>query len=329
MKNVRGWLAALALALLLPGALRAQDTEDRRGSGYMGIFFGWSDDGRTEVREVVRGSPADRAGIRSGDVVVRLNGRAPTRQAVDQLRETLDRGDTVHLRVRHDGEEADRLVIAAARPRTMVYGGLPGTVPGTVWTPGDGRIVIRMDTIAGRIDSLVVRMDSLRSRLRMRTRGDSLVIHMDTVWRVMRDSLRTALPRASREFRTAVPFLAEWGSRSVAGAEFAEMNPGLGRYFHTNEGLLVLQVGPQTPSGRGGLQAGDVVVEAAGHKVERVRDLRDAFTRAAGQEVRLTVLRDGRRQQLSVRWQPTETRTYRIETERARTRERLAPSRRP
>jgi serine protease Do len=112
----------------------------------------------------------------------------------------------------------------------------------------------------------------------------------------------------------------------VAGAEFAEMNAGLGKYFHTNEGLLVLQVGPQTPSGRGGLQAGDVVVEAAGRKVERVRDLRDAFTRGAGQEVRLTVLRDGRRQQLSVRWEP-DTRVYRYETERGRIR--VTPERRP
>ena len=324
--NARRWLlAALALALALPGALRAQETEAPRGTGYMGIYFAWDDQGRTEVREVVRGSPADRAGVRSGDLVVRLNGRAPTRQAVDELRESLDRGDSVRLRVRHDGEEADRLIIAAARPRTMVYG-LPGTIPGTVYTPGDRRIVIRMDTSAGRIDSLVVRMDSLRSRLRTRYRGDSLVIHTDTVFRVLRDSLRRQLPRAAREFRTAVPFLAEFGSRSVAGAEFAEMNAGLGKYFHTSEGLLVLQVGPQTPSARGGLQSGDVVVEAAGRKVERVRDLRDAFTRAAGQEVRLTVLRDGRRQQLSVRWQP-ETRVWRYETERRQ--ERLAPSRRP
>jgi S1-C subfamily serine protease len=323
--SVRRWLAALALALALPGALRAQEGEGRQGSGYMGIYFGWSDDGRAEVREVVRGSPADRAGVRAGDVVVRLNGRAPTREAVDALREGLNRGDSVRLRVRQDGAEAERVIVAAARPRSMVYG-LPGTVPGEVIMGGDRRIVIRMDTIAGHIDSLVVRMDSLRSRLRVRRGGrDSLVIRMDTVFRVMRDSLRASLPRAAREFRTAVPFLSEFGSRSVAGAEFAEMNAGLGRYFHTSEGLLVLQVSPQTPGARGGLQPGDVVLEAAGRKVERVRDLRDAFTRAAGQEVRLTVLRDGRRQQLSVRWQPeTRNRVYRYDTERT-----LVPSRRP
>lgn len=318
--NVRRWIAALALLLAIPGAVRAQDAEGRRqGTGYMGIYFGWSD-GRTEVREVVDGSPADRAGIRAGDVVVRLNGRAPTREAVDALRETLDRGDSVRLVVRHEGESRDveRVLVAAARPQRIVSA-IPGMGHGTWVVPGDGRIVIRMDTIAGRVDSLMVRMDSLRTRLRMRGGArDSLVFRYDTIVRVWGDSLRRAWPRVQSEFRAAVPggtFLYDFASRSVAGAEFAEMNAGLGRYFRTNEGLLVLQVSPQTPSARGGLQAGDVVLEAAGRKVERVRDLRDAFTRANGQEVRLSVLRDGRRQQVSVRWEPPRGGTFRFDSD--------------
>lgn len=320
--NVRRWITALALALLaLPGALRAQEDQPRPNAGYMGIFFGF-DDGQTQVRDVVDGSPADRAGIRRGDVVLSLNGRAPTREAVDALRETLKRGDTVRLRVRHDGEEVERSLVAAARPGRIVSV-VPGMGRGGIVIPGDGRIVIRMDTMAVTMDSLMVRMDSLRGRLRMRGR-DSLVFRYDTLVRVWRDSLRAAFPRAEREFRAAAPFLYEFGSRSVAGAEFTEMNAGLGRYFHTTEGLLVLEVGPQTPSGRAGLQAGDVVVEAAGHKVDRVRDLRDAFTRANGREVRLTVLRDGRRQQISVRWEPMRTQVWRYNGEGE-----LQPSRRP
>lgn len=325
--NARRWLVALALALAVPGAARAQDTEGRQGTGYMGIYFGWNDAGRAEVREVVEGSPAYRAGVRRGDQVLRLNGRAPTRDAVEHLRETLDRGDTVRLRVSHDGQEADRVLVAASRPQRIVSG-IPGMGHGTIVVPGDRRVVIRMDTIAGRMDSLMVRMDSLRTRLRVR-RGDSLVIRLDTLTRVWSDSLRRALPRAGQQVRAWVPFMAELGSRSVAGAEFTEMNAGLARYFHTSDGLLVLQVGPDTPGARGGLQAGDVVLEAAGRKVERVRDLRDAFTRAAGQEVRLTVLRENRRQQLSVRWEPSQARVFRYDTERSERSERLVPSRRP
>jgi len=324
--NVRNWVAGLALALLaLPAALHAQQGEGgRRGTGYMGIYFEFDDQGRAEVRDVVDGSPADRAGVRPGDVVVRLNGRAPTRQAIDALRETLDRGDSVRLRVSHDGQEVDRLVIAAARP-TRVATVMPGMGHGAWVIPGDGRVVIRLDSVAGRMDSLMVRMDSLRTRLRMRGR-DSLVFRYDTLIRVWSDSLRRSLPRMEGQWRAAAPFIAEFGSRTVAGAEFTEMNAGLGRYFHTTDGLLVLEVSPQTPSARGGLQAGDVVLEAAGRKVERVRDLREAFARADGREVQLSVLRDGRRQQLSVRWTAPESRVWRVETER---RERMEPSRRP
>jgi membrane-associated protease RseP (regulator of RpoE activity) len=216
----------------------------------------------------------------------------------------------------------DRVVVAAARP-TRVATVMPGMGHGTWVVPGDGRVVIRLDTIAGRMDSLMVRMDSLRTRLRMHAR-DSLVFRYDTLIRVWSDSLRRSLPRMEQQWRTAAPFIAEFGARTLAGAEFTEMNAGLGRYFHTNEGLLVLQVSPQTPSARGGLQAGDVVVEAEGRKVERVRDLREAFARADGREVRLTVLRDGRRQQLSVRWEQPRNRVFRYDTE-----SRLRPSRRP
>jgi predicted metalloprotease with PDZ domain len=322
--KIRTWLAAVALAFILPAAARAQD----RGSGYMGILFGREDDNAARVERVVRGSPADRAGIRAGDVVVRLNGRAATEQAIDDLRDRLDRGDTVRLRVRRDGREEERVVVAAERPRTLVYGGpddddLPGAI---VLAPGDERVVIRMDTIAAHMDSLLIRMDTIRGRLRRR-HGDSIVIRMDTVMRMWRDSLARALPRMGERMRgemRMLPYMFEFGPRSIAGAEFAEMNAGLGRYFHTSQGLLALQVAPQTPAARAGLQAGDVVIEANGRAVRDVGDLREAFAGSGrGQEVRLTVLRDGARRQLSVRWEPPEWRTFRTEPGRGLIEERV------
>jgi S1-C subfamily serine protease len=164
------------------------------------------------------------------------------------------------------------------------------------------------------VDSIRRRMDSLRVHLRRR-HGDSLVIRYDTAVRILRDSLLHVLPRVEGRVREGLaPFFMEFGMRSLAGAEFAEMNPGLGRYFRTNQGLLVLQVAPETPAARAGLQPGDVVVEANGSRVARVGDLRTAFTRADGQEVRLALLRDGRRQNVSVRWDATRGMRYRVES---------------
>ncbi len=333
--KTRIWLAALvALAVALPGALGAQDRGEgrRAGGGYMGILFGWDEQGNAEVRDVVPGSPADRAGVRRGDVVVRLNGRAADEDAVDALRERLDRGDTVRLVLRRDGREEQRTLVAGQRPDQMVYT-IPREGPGGVYTipPGDRRIVIRMDTIANHMDSLLVRMDSLRVHLRER-RGDSLVIRFDTAVRILRDSLMHAVPRLDQQLREGLtPFFMEFGPRSIAGAEFAEMNADLGRYFHTSEGLLVLQMGPETPAARAGLKPGDVVVEANGVAVRRVGQLRDAFVRADGQEVRLTLLREGRRVQLPVRWERPRGARVRIENgervrvERIRTAEPARP----
>lgn len=311
--KMRTMLAAVALAVALPGAARAQERHAARDTGYLGIYFGWNDnDARTEVREVAPGSPAARAGIHQGDVIVRLNGHAATRDAVGDLREHLERGDTVRLRVRHGDREDDRVVVATARPSRTVVAGPGGTqivVPG-----GEHEIVIRMDTLEGHLDSLLVRMDSLRTRMRMR--GDSIVLNLQPGLRMLHDSLMAVLPRGEvlrGRVGDRFPFV-EFGSRSVAGAEFTEMNPGLARYFHTSEGLLVLQVAPETPAARAGLQSGDVVVEANGSRVGAVRSLREAFSRADGREVKLTVLRDGRRQQLSVRWEGTDVRTFRVET---------------
>jgi S1-C subfamily serine protease len=199
--------------------------------------------------------------------------------------------------------------------------------------PGDRRIVIRKDTIQAHMDSLLKRVDSLRVGLYRGRGGDSVVIRVDTVLSLLRDSLLQAFPRELRRLdreglrtieRGVEPFFFEFGRRSIAGAEFAEMNEGLGRYFRTSEGLLVLQVAPESPAARGGLEAGDVVVRAGGRAVEDVGDLREAFSGAEGRTVRLTVVREGRRRELDVRWEAPAVRRFRTEERlerRARPRE--------
>lgn len=304
--RMRSWLAALLLAAALPAAAWAQEGHAhgdvaQRG-GWLGILFDFDSAGGTRVARVVPGSPAERAGVRQGDQVLRVNGRAATEDAVGGLRDHLQRGDTVRLRVRQDGREADRVVIAGERPARMAMGRMPGMegMPGM-----DRRIVIRMDTMQVHLDSLFQRMDSLRMHLR-EFHGDSIVLRLDRLNGV-RDSVMRHLSRGVMQLDSAragvLPYMLEFGPRAIAGAEFAEMNPGLGHYFHTDQGLLVLQVSASTPAGRAGLQAGDVVTEVNGTRLEKVRDLRAAFARANGQEVRLTVLRDGQRRQIAVRWE--------------------------
>jgi predicted metalloprotease with PDZ domain len=184
--------------------------------------------------------------------------------------------------------------------------------------------VIRLDTLSGHLDSLVTRMNGLRGRLRS-FGNDSVVVRLDSTLTVYRDGFSRAWPEAATRIRQSLPMLYALGERSIAGADFTEMNAGLGRYFHTSEGLLVLQVAPGTPAARAGLQPGDVVQQANGTRVTSVRAFREAFARADGHEVSVRVLREGRTQQLRVQWEPTQMRGFRYDSEDGR----LVPSTEP
>jgi membrane-associated protease RseP (regulator of RpoE activity) len=108
------------------------------------------------------------------------------------------------------------------------------------------------------------------------------------------------------------PFFMELGRRAAAGAELAEMNEGLSTYFGgQREGALVIDVAPETPAARAGLRPGDVIVRAGGEEVSDPEDVRRALNRAEEGQVALEVIRQGRRQTLSLEWSGGEPRFHR------------------
>jgi C-terminal processing protease CtpA/Prc len=110
------------------------------------------------------------------------------------------------------------------------------------------------------------------------------------------------------------PFLMELGRRSAAGAELAEMNEGLSRYFgNVQEGALVIDVGSDTPAGRAGLEAGDVIVRAGWQDVDDPEDVRRALMRSENGTTELEVVLQGRRRTLNLQWDGSGVRTFRRE----------------
>lgn len=318
MRLIKGWMPLLAAMLMAPAALAAQRGDAPRG--WMGVAFDWESPGASEARvaEVVARSAAERAGLRTGDIVVRVNGAPATERTIERLREELEVGDTVRLRIRRGRAEEERRVIAARRQ------GIARTLPGEVTViGGDERVTVHLDSMRIRLDSLGRRMGKLRERVRTR-HGDSVVVYSfdrpdgrqgDSVVVNLRsmDRMGRALGRElGRELEVArsLPFFLDVGRRAVAGAELSELNPELARYFRVDDGVLVLQVSRSTPAARAGLQGGDVIVRAGGRTVGSVADLRRAFGAQEGR-VRLEVVRQGQRRQLDVEWSG-----QRVETER-------------
>lgn len=119
---------AVPLADLLPLVERLRDGEDLR-PGLMGIIFKGKDQlqGEPVVDRLRFGSPAERAGLQSGDRIVGVEGRPVTRMA--ELRQALGTryaGETVHIALKRGDQTLERDVplVADLPPYTQPFLGL-------------------------------------------------------------------------------------------------------------------------------------------------------------------------------------------------------------
>lgn len=86
--------------------------------GYLGVATVMNDDLELTVADVIDGSPAVKASIRSGDIILSVNGEAMTDQ--QQFSATVRAraaGDTLKIRLRTHGKERDVSVQLAQKPQ--------------------------------------------------------------------------------------------------------------------------------------------------------------------------------------------------------------------
>ncbi len=319
-----------ALLILLGAAPAVAQGE----SGWIGIAYSPAEDGdwsRVTVRQVMAGSPAERTGIREGDVIVRVNDQVPRSPTTFRAGAP---GDTLRFRIERAGVEREIAVVAGQRPAAA-------TLPVSVRQGADTTVVFDrerfLSAVRTSLDSARVHLDSLHLPAFRFERGDSAVVIIQpdgerreidlrplrvesaqirnlrarmTEMREVSERVRETSERMRegavrlREGQAAVTRLTlDAGRRSVAGAELAEINPGLATYFDAREGLVVLDVAPDTPAARAGLRAGDVIVRANGSGVSTVRDLRSAVSRAEEPRLRLDIVREKRPASLTLRWE--------------------------
>jgi membrane-associated protease RseP (regulator of RpoE activity) len=87
------------------------------------------------------------------------------------------------------------------------------------------------------------------------------------------------------------------------GVRLIDLTPELREYFGVprDAGVLVASVEAESPAGKAGIKAGDVVTAADGGRVDSPRDLSRAVRRKkAGDQVQLDVSRDRAKRQVSV-----------------------------
>ena len=125
--------------------------------------------------------------------------------------------------------------------------------------------------------------------------------------------INTAIVRNAQGLGFAVPIniakkvmedLLKYGKvvRGWLGVYIEDVSPELAKKFGVKGGVLVTKVMKDSPAEKGGLKSGDIIVEFNGQPVKNVADLQlKVINTKPGQEVKITVIREGERKTLTVK----------------------------
>ena len=144
-------LAALAAWLLHADGLAGQESAPGAPAerGWIGISF-VVEDGEPVIKNVFEGSPAARADLRAGDVLLEIGGEDAGREGLVRFARRVRPGQEVELRVRRNGSVRDVELVAGSRPRTAR-------------APVPPEVMARLDSVR---EALVRRFDSIRAGMR-------------------------------------------------------------------------------------------------------------------------------------------------------------------
>ncbi|HWS90657.1 MAG TPA: PDZ domain-containing protein [Pyrinomonadaceae bacterium] len=217
------------------------------------------------IREVVKGSPAEKAGLRANDVIVRFDGEPVT--SVRKLTRLIQESAPDHaarVTVLRGGSEQ---VLSATLTRREPF----------VSAAGEGLFHFPS----------VIFDDAWRL-------GDEAARNSEQ-WKRSQEQMQRKWEEMARKH----PRIFGGSARRIGVATNA-LGKQLAEYFGVTHGLLVSSVEAGSPAEKAGIRAGDIVTEADGQKVEDSGDLVRALSAKEEGEVTLTVVRDRNRRTVRV-----------------------------
>lgn len=233
--------------------------------------FGLRDVRGVAVAKVLDKSPAEAAGIKEGDVIVRFNGDEIT--SVRKLTRLIGEVSPDHqatVTVLRGGKEQDITVTIAKRPMPeFSSGNFQFSVP-PVAKPDmpDFKNMPQFKDMPG---------FNYFPDLKNLPRGEF----------------------KSFEIPNGQGFVWTGGGRQI-GVGIVPLSKQLADYFKVEGGALVDEVRENSPAAKAGLKAGDIVIEANGKAVRNQMDLIKAINEKKEGDVQLTIMRNENRQTITV-----------------------------
>ncbi len=230
------------------------------------------------VEKVVENSPAAAAGIKDGDVIVRINGEeiASTRKLTRLISE-IDADHQVKVTVLRNGSEQEITATLGKRPGAFF---------------GEGNNFSFSSPAP--LDKL--KLDEFKSLPQFKE------FPMLKDFPDLKD-----LPNGEGFRSFTLPGGGEgkvftWSSNNSRqiGVGVTDLTMQLAQHFGVEDGLMINEVRENSPAAKAGLKAGDIIVDANGKAVKSQLDLiREVNSKKEG-DVQLTIVRDGKRQTISV-----------------------------
>ena len=274
----------------------------------IGIVMGEETPEGIELIAVSPGGPAEKAGIRAGDLMVEIGGMElanvenGAKAAVFALMESAKAGDEIEVVVDRGDEVRAYGVVAEVREPASWQSllRLPDTtrVQRIEGEDGERQFIIER-SLAPAIDeeALAERLEIIKERLGengelLHAESFELAPHWEGEYEFIIEDFSDI---ADQAFQGANIW---FGTPHADGLELATLNEALGAYFETDRGVLVVQAREDNAYG---LQPGDVILEVAGKPVSSPSDVMRALrSHEPGQDIDIGIKRHGRNESLNV-----------------------------
>ena len=269
------------------------------------MVLGQSNEKGVPVLGVSPDGPAERAGIRQGDVIVGMMGKPLTGGSEDPravLAEVMDGvkvGDELNVTVlREDSEEVFTVKADRREPfswQSIVR--LP-TAPDAPDAPGAPHVIRRIDLPEIDRAELREKLEAMESELR----NIEVIVNTDKIARIAHGDGESWEYRFETFSDLGGDVLTEanvwFGLPATRGLKMAEVNEDLGQYFDVDSGVLVLSAREDNDLQ---LRSGDVIMSVGDQAVSRPADVIRALREwEPGASIDIAIKRDRRETTLEV-----------------------------
>lgn len=290
LRAVEGQLSSIAeSARALRAQLEQLCASTRAATGWLGVAFNSdfsmdaSPDGPRlamrrypEIESIEPGSPAEKAGIRRGDVLLTLGGRDLS-DAELSLTELLKPGTRLAVRLKRGVETRNLNVLIEPRPADFQPTcGWEDDVIARALAPGQGFAFVVSGTGAGAGDSVAARAPRAQ------------------VW--------VTGPESQGQAPVGYAFTIAGSAQVALGAQLVPLNEGLANLSGAERGLFVVDVVRRSPAAQSGLMAGDVIVSVDGRVVRSPAALVQMMEESETRELPLQLVRRRKVETIVLKW---------------------------